>query len=113
MVILDSSELYLVDTVQVAEEDAETYLHALEEDAIPVMTAAGAAMESCRTTHPGLGGDVDIEVVWRFRDLAHWNLIRRDLVLDAGWYRWARRAGRLRRGGTRRIMGNARPPGPR
>ena len=112
MGILESSELFLVDTVHVAEQDAEAYLSAVQEVAVPVMTAAGAVMESCRSTPSGLGIDVDIEVVWRCRDLAHWNLIRRNLVLDPGWYRWARRAGRLRRGGTRRIMGNARPAAP-
>jgi hypothetical protein len=109
VVTLESSELYLVDTVQVGEEDAPLYLRTLEEVGIPVMTAAGAALESCRSTHSGLGTDVDIEVVWRIGDLGHWNSIRRNLVLDPGWYRWARRAAGLRRGGTRRIMGDVLP----
>ena len=67
MAFAGSSELFLVDVVQVSERDAEAYLRALDEDGVPVMTAAGAALESCRSTHAGLGTDVDIEVVWRFQ----------------------------------------------
>ncbi len=104
MAFAGSSELFLVDVVQVGERDAEAYLQALDEDGIPVMTAAGATLESCRSTHAGLGTDVDIEVVWRVHDFADWNLIRRNLVLDPRWYVWARRASGLRRGGTRRMM---------
>jgi hypothetical protein len=99
-----SSELFLVDVVQVEEQDAPAYLRALGELAIPVMTAAGASFESCRSTPSGLGVEVDIEVVWRFSDFAHWNLIRKNLVLDPQWYAWAQRAAGLRRGGSRRIM---------
>ncbi len=110
--IPEPSELYLVETVQVAEQGAAAYVRTVEELAIPVMTEAGAVMESCRITHTGLGVDVDIEVVWRIGDLAHWNRVRRNLVLDPGWYRWARRAARIRRGGSRRIMGNALPAPP-
>lgn len=109
MAFAGSSELFMVDVVQVGEHDAAAYLRALDEDGIPVMTAAGAVLESCRSTFAGLGADVDVEVVWRFRDFAHWNLIRRNLVLDPRWYAWARRAGGLRRGGTRRIMANVSP----
>jgi hypothetical protein len=102
-----SSDLFLVDVVQVEEDDAAVYLRAIEELAVPVMTAAGAALESCRSAGSGLGVDVDIEVVWRIRDFAHWNLVRRNLVLDPRWYTWAQRAAGLRRGGTRRIMTDA------
>lgn len=111
MAFASSSDLFLVDVVQLGEDDAEPYLRALEEDGIPVMRAAGAALESCRATHAGLGTDVDIEVVWRFEDFAHWNLIRRNLVLDPRWYVWAKRARELRRGGTRRIMADTRLAG--
>jgi hypothetical protein len=103
------SELFLVDLVQVGEHDAAAYLRALDEHGIPVMTAAGAAVESCRSTFAGLGTDVDVEVVWRIHDFAHWNLIRKNLVLDPRWYAWAERASGLRRGGTRRIMANVSP----
>ena len=99
-----SSKLFLVDVVQVGEQDTDAYLRALEEDGIPVMAAAGATFESCRATPAGMGTDVDIEVVWCFGDFAHWNLVRRNLVLDPRWYVWAQRARELRRGGTRRIM---------
>lgn len=113
MAFASVSDLYLVDVVQVGEHDATAYLRALEEDGVPVMTAAGAALESCRSTYGGLGTDVDIEVVWRFHDLAHWNVIRRNLVLDPRWYAWAQRAASLRHGGTRRIMADSGPAGRR
>jgi hypothetical protein len=110
--IAGSPELFVVDVVQVREHDAPAYLRALEEAGIPVMTAAGAALESCRSTGSGLGQEVDIEVVWRCRDFAQWNLIRKNLVLDARWYAWAQRAAGLRRGGTRRIMADTFPRHP-
>lgn len=104
MTFTDSSELFLVDLVQVGERDAEAYLRSFEQDGIPVMRAAGASLESYRSTQAGLGTDVDVEVVWRCHDFAHWNVIRRNLVLDPRWYVWAHRAAELRRSGTRRFM---------
>jgi hypothetical protein len=107
-----TSDLFLVDVVQVDDDRAGAYLRAIEELAVPVMTAAGASLESCRSAGSGLGVEVDIEVVWRVRDFAHWNLIRRNLVLDSRWYTWAQRAAGLRRGGTRRMMMDTFPPTP-
>ena len=95
---------YLVDLVQVAPVDVPAYLEALAEMAVPVMTAAGAALESCRTSSSDLGLDVDIEVVWRVPDFDEWNRVRRDLVLDPRWHEWGERASSLRRGGIRRFM---------
>jgi hypothetical protein len=113
MAAAGSSDLFLVDVVQVTDADAETYRRELGERGIAVMTAAGAAFESCRSTLPGLGPVVDIEVVWRLRDLAHWNRVRRNLVLDPAWYAWSRQTTRLRQGGTRRFMEDAAPGPPR
>jgi hypothetical protein len=95
---------FLVDVVQVAPADVPAYLEALAEMAVPVMSEAGATLETCRTTSGDLGLDVDVEVVWRVPDFGEWNRVRRDLVLDPRWHAWGDRAKALRRGGTRRFM---------
>ena len=95
---------FLVDLVQVAPDDVPAYLDALAEMAVPVMTEAGATLESCRTSSSDLGLEVDVEVVWRVPDFGEWNRLRRDLVLDPRWHAWGDRAKSLRRGGIRRFM---------
>lgn len=96
--------IFIVDTVQVDPERLPAYLAALGETGVPVMTAAGLELESCRATADDLGLEVDVEVVWRVPDFERWNEIRRDLVRSAAWRSWARRAEALRRGGSRRFM---------
>ncbi len=98
------ADQYLVYLVQVAPADAPAYLEAVATMAVPVMTEAGATLESCRSTFGDFGLDVDIEVVWRIPDFEGWNRVRRDLVLDPRWHEWGHRAASLRRGGSRRFM---------
>jgi len=95
--------VHLVDTVDVAAEDADRYLEAVRSLGVPVMTDAGAGFVSCASTAPDPGGHVRIQVVWSFSDHGHWNLIRRNLVLDERWYRYGARLAALRTGGTRRF----------
>jgi hypothetical protein len=95
---------FLVDLVQVDPEHVPAYLAGLKELAVPVMTEAGARLESCRTTSGDLGLEVDIEVVWQVPEFDEWNRVRRNLVLDPRWHEWGRRAAGLRRSGIRRFM---------
>ncbi len=95
--------VYLVDTVQLAAGDVDAYVELVTELQVPVMTEAGAAFVSCRATSPELGPEVDVQTTWSFADHASWNEIRKNLVLDPGWHRFAAAAAALRRGGTRRF----------
>jgi hypothetical protein len=94
---------FLVDVIQIDAKDADEYLRLVHDVAVPVMTAAGAALAACWSTAQDLGEDVDVLVAWSIGDPARWNEIRKNLVLDPRWHRYGREAARLRRGGTRRI----------
>ena len=94
---------YMVDTIQVPPSRVDAYVALVHGVAVPVMTRAGATFESCRTTSPALGEDVDVQVTWSFADHVEWNQIRKSFVLDPAWHDLARRAAALRRGGTRRF----------
>jgi hypothetical protein len=94
---------FLVDVIQIDALHAEEYLRLVHEVAVPVMTAAGAALAACWSTARDLGEDVDVLVAWSIGDHARWNEIRRNLVLDPRWHEYGRAAARLRRGGTRRF----------
>ena len=96
--------VFVVDTVQVAPDRMVDYVQLIKQTAVPVMTEAGATFESCRTTSPALGEDVDVQVTWSCRDHVEWNEIRKNLVLDPRWHELARRAAELRAGGTRRFL---------
>jgi hypothetical protein len=94
----------LVDTVEVEPARLDEYLEVVRTLGVPVMTGAGATLETCGTTPQGMGEPVTVLVVWSFEDYEHWNDIRRRLVLDPRWYDYARAAARLRAGGTRRFF---------
>jgi hypothetical protein len=94
---------YVVDTIAVVPAAVAPYLEAVERLAVPVMTGAGATFVSCATTAPDIGEDVDIQIVWAFDDYAHWNVIRKNMVLDGRWYEYAQRVAPLRTGGSRRF----------
>jgi len=94
---------YMVDTIQVPPSRVDAYVALVHGVAVPVMTRAGATFESCRTTSPALGEDVDVQVTWSFADHVEWNLIRKNFVLDPAWHDLAARAVALRTGGTRRF----------
>jgi hypothetical protein len=98
---------YLVDVVQIDAAHADEYLQLVRDLAVPVMSDAGASLAACWSTARDLGEDVDVLVAWSIGDHARWNEIRRDLVLDPRWHRWASAAARLRRGGTRRFYHEA------
>ena len=95
--------IFLVDTVVVEPGHVDAYLALLESQVKPLMVRSGATFESCRTTSPTFGRPVDIQVTWSCADNAAWNEIRRDLVLDPGYYEYAEALRALRIGGTRRF----------
>ncbi|HXQ60555.1 MAG TPA: NIPSNAP family protein [Acidimicrobiales bacterium] len=94
---------YVVDTVEVEPERLLPYLDAVRHLGVPVMTDAGAVLVSCATTSAEIGESVDVQVVWSFDDHDHWNVIRKNLVLDPRWYEFSARIAALRTGGTRRF----------
>jgi len=101
--------LYLVDTVDVETGDADTYLGVVESDVVPVMVEAGAAFEHCRRTSGAIGQPVSVQITWSFADLARWNTVRKNLVLDPRWYASAERLRTMRIGGTRRFYEKTSP----
>ncbi len=94
---------YVVDTIEVEPRFLAPYLDAVERLGVPVMTAAGASFVSCAATSADLGQNVDVQIVWGFEDHEHWNVIRRNMVLDPRWYVYADTVAGLRAGGTRRF----------
>jgi len=101
--------IYLVDTIEVDPADLVRYVGVLEGEMVPLMLRAGATFEHCRTTDPDLGQPVTVQIAWSFADLPAWNVIRRNLVLDPGWYACAEVLAALRRDGTRRFYRTAPP----
>ncbi len=97
------SVVYLVDTVQLATGDVDAYVGLVTRIQVPVMTGAGATFVSCWATSRELGTDVDVQTTWSVADHVRWNEIRRNLVLEPDWHRFAAVAASLRRGGTRRF----------
>ncbi len=94
---------YMVDTIEVEAHSLAPYLDAVEHLGVPVMTDAGATLVSCATTSVAVDVVVDVQIVWSFDDHVQWNVIRKNLVLDPRWYRYADRVASLRTGGTRRF----------
>jgi len=94
---------YVVDTIEVDPVSLASYLEAVEQLGVPVMTAAGASFVSCASTSADIGERVDVQTVWAFADHSEWNVIRRNVVLDPRWYEYAGRVAALRKGGTRRF----------
>lgn len=104
---------YVVDTIELEPPGVALFLEVVEHLGLPVMTDAGASFVSCATTSAYLGENVDVQIVWAFDDHAHWNVIRRNLVLDPRWYEYARQMAALRRGGSRRFFYRVDFPRPR
>jgi len=102
--VVAATGVHLVDTVEVAPEDVGDYLELVGGLGVTVMSEAGATLAWCATTPAGMGEDVAVQVAWRVHGFERWNEIRRNLVLDPRWYRFAQAAARLRRGGTRRFF---------
>jgi hypothetical protein len=94
---------FVVDTIEVEPHVVTDYLEVVEDLGVPVMTDAGARFVSCATTAADIGEVVDIQIVWAFDDHAHWNVIRKNMVLDPRWYEYAGKVAALRNGGTRRV----------
>lgn len=95
--------IQIVDTAEVAPEDAARYAALLRDVLAPVMRDAGAPMMELRATSDALGEDVLVQVVWEVESHAAWNRVRRNFFMDPRWHAaWAEIAP-LRRGGTRRF----------
>jgi hypothetical protein len=92
-----------VDTVEVDPEAAGEYCRLVEQELAPLVVEAGATFEGCWRGVDGTSATVSVQSVFSCSDLATWNVIRRNLVLDPRWYACAERLHPLGRGGTRRI----------
>jgi len=94
---------YVIDTIEVDPRFVVAYLETVELLGVPLMTDAGASLVSCATTSLDFAESVDVQIVWAFHDHAHWNVIRKNMVLDRRWYEYAERVAALRTRGTRRF----------
>jgi hypothetical protein len=65
---------------------------------------AGLELVSCRSTSPGLGEDVLIQITWKAADHAQYNKVRFAFVTDPAWRAFANKASKLWRRGTRRFF---------
>ena len=101
---LNAPVVLLVDTVEVEPARLDEYLEVVRTLGVPVMAEAGASLVACGTTPPDMGERVAVLVVWGLEDYEHWNDVRRRVVLDPRFYDYARAAGPLRSGGTRRFF---------
>ncbi|HAM03266.1 MAG TPA: hypothetical protein DCQ30_13735 [Acidimicrobiaceae bacterium] len=104
--------LYLVDTVEVEPAGADAYLAVVETEMAPVMVEAGGTLEHCRRTRGDIGQPVSVQTTWSFADVADWNVVRKNLVLDPRWYACAERLRAMRRSGTRRFYEEPSPDRP-
>lgn len=95
---------YVVDTVQMEPGDAQEYLRLVENEAVPVMTDAGAGFVACWETSGELGEEVSIKTIWSFNDHVQWNVIRKNMVLDPRYHEYSQKIAQLRTGGTRRFF---------
>jgi predicted SnoaL-like aldol condensation-catalyzing enzyme len=96
--------VHLVDTVEVEPERVEEYVEVVRALGLAVMTDAGASFVSCATTSSEIGERVWVQVTWSFDDHEHWDVIRKNLVLDPRYHEYGARLSSLRVGGTRRFF---------
>jgi hypothetical protein len=95
--------IYLVESIDVAEPDADAYLAALEQEYLPLARGWGLELVSCWRTPGGLGEDVTVTTTFRVRDWAEWEEIRGRSVLDPANAAWVVRRNAFMRRGTRRF----------
>ena len=97
------SLIYLVDTIQVEPDKLDDYLRAVETIGVPIMTGAGADLDSCWATSPQRGEEVHVKVAWSCEDHQAWNEIRINYNLSPllSEYNSAIHASRI--GGSRRF----------
>ncbi len=96
--------LYLLDTTVVDAADTDRFLEAFESTFLPAATERGVELVACWHTPTTLGEDVDVVSIFRLKDWAHWNELRRKAVLDPAMQEWIELLGRLRKGGSRRFF---------
>ncbi len=99
--------LYMLDTTVVAATDTEQYLAAFESTFLPAATERGVELVACWHTPTSLGEDVDVVAIFRLKDWAHWNELRRKTVLDPAMGEWIELLGSLRKGGSRKFFSPA------
>jgi hypothetical protein len=95
--------VYIVDTVLVDPGRADEYVRTVHTKGVPVMTGAGARFVSCWATAKDAGEPVSVQTVWASADHADWNEIRRNMVLDPGWYEYSNTISGFWLGGARRF----------
>lgn len=93
----------MVDTVDVEPAAADDYMETLQTEMAPILERAGATFEQCLCTRSDIGQPVSVMVRWSVPDVAAWNVVRKNLVLDAEWYACAERLRTMRLGGKRRF----------
>ena len=99
--------LYMVDTTVVAAADTDRFLKAFESTFLPAATERGVELLACWHTPTSLGEDVDVVAIFRLKDWAHWNELRRRAVLDPAMVEWIGVLESLRRGGSRKFFSPA------
>ena len=99
--------LYMMDTTVVAARDTNQFLKAFESTFLPAATARGVELAACWHTPTSLGEDVDVVAIFRVRDWAHWNELRRKAVLDPAMADWIAVLESLRKRGSRKFLSRA------
>jgi hypothetical protein len=99
--------LYMVDTTVVAAGDTDRFLTAFESTFLPAANERGMELVACWHTPTSLGEDVDVMAIFRLKDWAHWNELRRKAVLDPAMLEWIEVLESLRRGGSRKFFAPA------
>ena len=96
--------LYMLDTTVVAPADTDRFLTAFESTFLPAARERGVELVACWHTPTALGEDVDVVAIFRLKDWAHWNELRRKAVLDPAMVEWLAVLKSLRRGGSRKFF---------
>jgi hypothetical protein len=96
--------LYMVDTTVVAAGDTDRFLESFESTFLPAANERGMELVACWHTPTSLGEDVDVMAIFRLKDWAHWNDLRRKAVLDPAMLEWIEVLESLRRGGSRKFF---------
>jgi len=96
--------LYMVDTTVVVAADTDRFLEAFESTFLPAAAERGMRLFACWHTPTSLGEEVDVVAIFRLKDWAHWNELRRKAVLDPAMVEWIEVLRSMRRGGSRKFF---------
>ena len=95
--------IYLIERAEVAVENLDAYLEAIEKLFRPRAEAAGLAFVACLHTPDSIGQDVEVTQMLSFADWGTWDGIRQRMVLDPALLEWQAARRRLARRAERRF----------